>query len=125
MDASRKLHFFVSACDAHCVFRILGSFLWADPTRDALQVFLQRQFPAIENPSTVTLQDGVEEGIWVNVDPIPGCIVCNIGESQWVTNHALVSASKSLYHDLVWEVWTNGLYKSTIHRVIHRGSNYR
>lgn len=25
----------------------------------------------------------------------------------------------------MWEVWTNGLYKSTLHRVVHRGSNYR
>ena len=87
MDASRKARFFYSACDAHS-FRMLGSFLWADPTRNALQVFLQRHFPAVFKPSTVTLQDGVEEGIWVNVDPIPGCIVCNIGESQCATNHA-------------------------------------
>jgi hypothetical protein len=26
---------------------------------------------------------------------------------------------------IVWEIWTNGLYKSTLHRVVHRGSNYR
>ena len=25
----------------------------------------------------------------------------------------------------VWEIWTKGLYKSTLHRVVHRGSNYR
>jgi hypothetical protein len=25
----------------------------------------------------------------------------------------------------VWEIWSNGLYKSTLHRVVHRGSNYR
>ena len=78
----------------------MGSFLWADPTRNALQVFLQRQFPAAENPSTVTLQGGVEEGTWVNVDPIPGAIVCNIGESQSVTESRLVSASNLLYHSV-------------------------
>jgi hypothetical protein len=89
MDASRKIHFFIQP-GMPTVFGILGSFLWADPTRNALQVFLQRNFLAVENPSTVILQDGVEEGIWVNVDPIPGCIVCNIGESQWVTKSHLV-----------------------------------
>lgn len=26
---------------------------------------------------------------------------------------------------VVWEVWTNGLYQSTLHRVVHRGSSYR
>jgi len=25
----------------------------------------------------------------------------------------------------MWEIWSNGLYKSTLHRVVHRGSNYR
>lgn len=24
----------------------------------------------------------VEQGVWINADPIPGCIVCNIGESK-------------------------------------------
>ena len=23
----------------------------------------------------------VKEGVWINADPLPGCIVCNIGES--------------------------------------------
>jgi hypothetical protein len=87
MDASRKVRFLVQLA-MPTVFGSWGSFLWADRTRNALQVFLQRNFPAVENPSTITFQDGVEEGVWVNVDPIPGCIVCNIGESQWVTDHA-------------------------------------
>jgi len=26
---------------------------------------------------------------------------------------------------IVWEIWTDGLYLSTLHRVIHKGSNYR
>jgi len=46
-----------------------------------------------------------EKGVWINADPIEGCVVCNIGE--------------------MWEIWTKGLYKSTLHRVIHRGTNYR
>jgi isopenicillin N synthase-like dioxygenase len=29
-------------------------------------------------------QEGIEEGMWIAVDPIPGCMVCNIGESQWM-----------------------------------------
>jgi len=84
---------------------VLGSFLWADDTRGALQVFLPQQFLAVENPGGVIRQEGLEEGIWITADPIPGCIVCNIGE--------------------MWEIWSNGLYKSTLHRVIHRGPDYR
>jgi hypothetical protein len=90
-DASRKPRFQVLCStwdwDAHCV-RILGSFLWADRTRGALQVFLQQQFPAVENSGAVVGQEGIKEGVWITVDPIPGCIVCNVGESQWVIVHA-------------------------------------
>jgi len=57
--------------------------------------------PAVSNQASH--EDG--KGIWINADPIEGCVVCNIGE--------------------MWEIWTKGLYKSTLHRVIHRGSNYR
>ena len=82
-DASRKARFFSfgSAWDAHCL-RIFGSFLWADPTRGALQVFLQQQSQAVGNPDAVASREGTEEGVWTVVDPIPGCVVCNIGESQ-------------------------------------------
>jgi hypothetical protein len=66
---------------------VLGSFLWADDTRGALQVFLPQQFLAVENPGAAVRQEGIEEGIWITADPIPGCIVCNIGESTWVMLH--------------------------------------
>ena len=86
-DASRKSRLLCSALGSHCV-RILGSFLWADPTRGALQVFLQQRFLAVGNSCAVVGQEGTEEGVWITADPIPGCIVCNIGESQWVIVHA-------------------------------------
>ncbi|CAE6466933.1 unnamed protein product [Rhizoctonia solani] len=84
------------SCGAHKDYGCL-TLLFADPTPKALQVF--RHAADAEH---------VEEagpGEWINADPIPGCVVCNIGE--------------------MWEIWTNGLYKSTIHRVIHRGTNFR
>ncbi|KAF2468505.1 Clavaminate synthase-like protein [Lindgomyces ingoldianus] len=42
---------------------------------------------------------------WLNADPIPGHFVVNIG-------------------DMI-ERWTNGIWKSNKHRVIHRGEGYR
>lgn len=92
------------SCGAHKDYGCL-TLLWADSTRGALQVFQPHQFLAVENPGAVLREEGIEEGLWITVDPVPGCIVCNVGE--------------------MWEIWTNGLYKSTLHRVIHRGSNYR
>jgi len=115
------------SCGAHKDYGCL-TFLYADPSPSALQVFLRRPGAAIRRTVLQRLkshlaaafgglgatdtgklglpaEEGKEEGIWINADPIPGCIVCNIGE--------------------MWEVWTNGLYRSTLHRVVHRGSNYR
>ena len=82
MVVSRKGPFVCPAQDTHCI-RVLGSFLWADATRGALQVFLPQQILAVENPGGVIREEGLEEGIWITADPIPGCIVCNIGESTW------------------------------------------
>src|SRR6187549_1458378 len=42
---------------------------------------------------------------WLNADPLPGCFVVNIG-------------------DMI-ERWTNGVWKSNVHRVVHRGQGYR
>ncbi|KAJ7069800.1 Clavaminate synthase-like protein [Mycena amicta] len=93
------------SCGAHKDYGCL-TFLYADPTPSALQVFMQQ--PGGDGGAEATIlpaEQGDAVGVWINADPIPGCVVCNIGE--------------------MWEVWTNGLYKSTLHRVIHRSSNYR
>ncbi|KAJ3486664.1 hypothetical protein NLI96_g4073 [Meripilus lineatus] len=94
------------SCGAHKDYGCL-TLLYTDPTKGALQVFLQG---ASDESSQSTRDDlpeeqGSEKGIWINANPIPGCVVCNIGE--------------------MWEIWTKGLYKSTLHRVVHRSSNYR
>ena len=51
------------------------------------------------------LQVRAQDGSWMNADAIPGAFVVNIGDMM--------------------ETWTNGLWKSTPHRVIHRGENFR
>ena len=57
-------------------------FLYADPTPGALQVFLDHPGLLVEKKDTLPPEQEVEEGgQWINADPIPGCIVCNIGES--------------------------------------------
>jgi len=92
------------SCGAHKDYGCL-TFLHADPTPSALQVFSDRP-GAIELAAAGLLaQAGPDGGVWLNADPIPGCVVCNIGE--------------------MWEIWSNGLYRSTLHQVLHRSSNYR
>ncbi|PFH53898.1 hypothetical protein AMATHDRAFT_72926 [Amanita thiersii Skay4041] len=93
------------SCGAHKDYGCL-TFLHADPTPSALQVFLRKSNVTQKvDTSNLPAEQGDEEGSWIVANPIPGCVVCNIGE--------------------MWEIWTNGLYRSTLHRVIHRGSNYR
>ncbi|KAG6830023.1 hypothetical protein H0H92_002551 [Tricholoma furcatifolium] len=92
------------SCGAHKDYGCL-TFLYADPTPSALQVFSSRPGAvALADPS-MAVEIGSEKGVWINADPIPGCVVCNIGE--------------------MWEIWTNGLYRSTLHQVVHRSTNYR
>ncbi|KAJ7780650.1 hypothetical protein DFH07DRAFT_437667 [Mycena maculata] len=93
------------SCGAHKDYGCL-TFLYADPTPSALQVFLgQTGGSSVPNTTGLPAEQGADEGVWINADPIPGCVVCNIGE--------------------MWEVWSNGLYRSTLHRVVHRSANYR
>ncbi|KAH9950538.1 Clavaminate synthase-like protein [Amylocystis lapponica] len=91
------------SCGAHRDYGCL-TFLWADATRGALQVFLKQRGLLVRDTNNPS-EEHVEDGVWINADPQPGCIVCNIGE--------------------MWETWSNGLYKSTLHRVVHKGTNYR
>jgi isopenicillin N synthase-like dioxygenase len=51
------------------------------------------------------LQVQLKDGSWLTANPIPGAFVINIG-------------------DMI-ERWTNGEWKSTNHRVVHQGSNFR
>jgi hypothetical protein len=58
------------------------TFLYADPTPSALQVFLRCSGISGVSASGLPAEQGDQEGIWLNADPIPGCVVCNIGESE-------------------------------------------
>ncbi|EGG10714.1 uncharacterized protein MELLADRAFT_115467 [Melampsora larici-populina 98AG31] len=89
------------SCGAHKDYGCY-TFLYADSTRGALQVF--RRGAQTRSTESLTEEEG-EAGVWVNADPIEGALVVNIGE--------------------MWEIWTNGVYKATLHRVIHKGQNYR
>ncbi|MCJ1484801.1 hypothetical protein MMC06_004974 [Schaereria dolodes] len=51
------------------------------------------------------LQVQSRSGGWINADPIDGAFVVNVGDMM--------------------ERWTNGLWKSTLHRVVHKGQGYR
>ncbi|KAJ8080588.1 hypothetical protein AAF712_003034 [Marasmius tenuissimus] len=93
------------SCGAHKDYGCL-TFLYADPTPNALQVFVRDpEIGTSADVSGLPEEQGADDGHWITANPIHGCVVCNIGE--------------------MWEIWTEGLYKSTLHRVVHRGSNYR
>lgn len=34
------------------------------------------------NTNEIPNEEGGENGVWINADPMPGCVVCNIGESK-------------------------------------------
>ena len=59
----------------------------------------------LADPIPGALQVEAKNGQWIPADPIPGAFVVNIGD--------------------ILDVLTSHQYKSTYHRVIHRGSKYR
>ncbi len=77
------------SCGAHTDYGCV-TLLLADETKGALQVWLENEG---------------EEGRWLDVDPVPGALVVNIGDMM--------------------ERWSWGRWKSTRHRVVHRGSGFR
>jgi len=62
--------------------RTPASLLHADPTHSALQVFLPKSGLSVTEVDGLPNENDSEDGMWINADPIPGCIVCNIGESK-------------------------------------------
>lgn len=56
-------------------------FLYADPTRSALQVLSKNTSGANQAVDKLPVETGAEVGTWINADPIEGCVVVNIGES--------------------------------------------
>ncbi|GAA5937860.1 hypothetical protein JCM10213_001914 [Rhodosporidiobolus nylandii] len=84
------------SCGAH---RDYGNWtlLHADSTPGALQVFLR-------DPAGTTVEGG-ERGTWINAEPIEGTMVVNVGEMV--------------------EIYSAGLYRATLHRVVHTAPRYR
>ena len=56
-------------------------FLYADPTRSALQVLSRSASLATDQVDALSTDANTEDGVWINADPIDGCVVVNIGES--------------------------------------------
>ncbi|MCJ1406249.1 hypothetical protein MMC19_000314 [Ptychographa xylographoides] len=56
-------------------------------------------------PGALQVQSRTDPSTWIAADPIEGAFVVNIGDMM--------------------ERWTNGLWKSTRHRVVHRGEGFR
>ncbi|ODO11572.1 hypothetical protein I350_00353 [Cryptococcus amylolentus CBS 6273] len=73
------------SCGEHKDYGCL-TLLHADPIPDSLQVLSK-------------------SGEWLSANPLPGCLVVNIGE--------------------MWQIWTGGLYPATLHRVVHKSPSYR
>ncbi|WVQ77994.1 hypothetical protein IAT38_000075 [Cryptococcus sp. DSM 104549] len=57
------------------------------------------------DPIPNSLQVLSTSGQWIPANPLPSCLVVNIGE--------------------MWERWTGGLYPATLHRVVHKSPTYR
>lgn len=78
------------SCGAHSDYGCV-TLLLADDTKGALQAWVE------DGPG--------KEGRWINVDPVEGCVIVNIGDMM--------------------ERWSGGRWKATRHRVVHRGEGFR
>ncbi|XP_039130713.1 probable 2-oxoglutarate-dependent dioxygenase At3g50210 [Dioscorea cayenensis subsp. rotundata] len=58
-----------------------------------------------QDPNVNALQVRNRAGEWISAVPIPGTFVCNIGD--------------------MLKIWSNGIYESTLHRVINNSPTYR
>lgn len=83
------------SCGAHSDYGCV-TLLLADGTRGALQAWVD------DGDGD---GDGDEGGRWVNVEPVEGALVVNIGDMM--------------------ERWSGGRWKATKHRVVHRGEGFR
>ena len=77
------------SCGAHSDYGCV-TLLLADETKGALQAWVESVG---------------EEGRWVDVDPVEGALVVNIGDMM--------------------SRWSGGKWKATRHRVVHKGGGYR
>ncbi|KAL9134597.1 MAG: hypothetical protein Q9175_004211, partial [Cornicularia normoerica] len=77
------------SCGAHSDYGCV-TLLLADETKGALQAWVETEG---------------EEGRWVDVDPVEGALVVNIGDMM--------------------SRWSGGEWKATRHRVVHKGGGYR
>lgn len=77
------------SCGAHSDYGCV-TLLLADGTKGALQAWVESEG---------------EEGRWVDVDPVEGALVVNIGDMM--------------------SRWSGGKWKATRHRVVHKGGGYR
>lgn len=94
------------SCGAHSDYGCV-TLLLADETPGALQAWvLDNNHHSNTKPNTNTLNEAAEPtGQWVNVDPIPGALVVNIGDMM--------------------SRWSKGKWTATRHRVVHRGDGFR
>ena len=73
-------------------------------------------------------------GEWIYATPIPGTFVCNIGDMLKVFFLLLFACSfisdcfTAIGAYMLWflvQVWSNGIYQPTLHRVVNNSPRYR
>jgi len=102
------------SCGPHTDYGCL-TLLLADGTKGALQVRPSNTSASPQSSTTISADDAdhdadaddtdKDDERWIDANPIPGALVVNIGDMM--------------------ERWTNGLWKSTLHRVVHKGEGFR